>query len=500
MNKRFVSLWFNYLLTDWLTLRHKELQDVPFVLSASVHNRMIITAANPAANKQGVAIGMAVADAKAIVVNLQVINDKPGQAGKLLNALGKWCIRYSPLVAVDLPDGLILDVSGCTHLLGGEKQFLKEIINRLKSKGYDVTGAMADTVGAAWAVARFNNRQLIVPSNAQMEALLNLPPAALRLETLILDRLQKLGFRTIKSFISLSRSALRRRFGQGLLMRLDQALGNELEPLQLLQPVEPYTERLPCLEPIKTRPGIEIAIKVLLENLLVRLTAEGKGIRILLLKGYRVDGEIIQAQIGTNRPSNSISHLFKLFELKIELLKPKLGVELFTLEALKVEDIALKQENLWLPDSCKLDDNTLSNLLDTLANKIGDDKIRRYLPLERYWPEASIRLAKSLTDQTAIAWSEDKFRPPLLLPQPEKIEVMALLPDNPPIMFIYKGIRHIIRKSDNAERIEREWWLNEGAHRDYYVVEDQEGRRYWLFRSGHYADDDSKWFIHGFFA
>jgi protein ImuB len=500
MNKRFVSLWFRHLMTDWLVLKKPDLKDVPFVLAAPIRNRIIITAANALAEEQGVATGMAAADAKAIVPNIQVIDDIPGQADKLLHALGEWCIRYTPLIAIDLPDGLLLDVSGCTHLWDGERGYLKEIVTRLRSKGYDVRGAMADTVGTAWAVARFAKVKPIIEPGAQANALLNLPPAALRLEPLILERLHKLGFYTISKFMGLGRSALRRRFGDGFLLRLNQALGNEDEPLQLLCPVEAYTARLPCLEPIRTRVGIEIAINTLLENLCTRLAGEGKGIRTAVLKGYRVDGAIIQAQIGTNRASHNITHLFKLFELKIETLKPKLGIELFTLEAPKVEDVEPEQEALWMPEGCGLEDAGLAELLDRLANKIGADKIHRYLPEERYWPEQSIKPALSLKDKPTTAWRTDKPRPSLLLPRPEKIQVTALLPDNPPMFFIYKGVRHNIKKADDAERIERAWWMDEGQHRDYYVVEDQEGRRYWVFRSGHYSAEGAQWYLHGFFA
>lgn len=487
-------------MTDWLTFRRPELKEVPFVFAAPVRNRIIITAANLLAEKQGIVIGMAAADAKAIVPGLRVIDDIPGQPVKLLNALGEWCIRYTPLIAVDLPDGLLLDVSGCTHLLGGERGYLKEIITRLHSKGYDVRGAMTDTIGSAWAIARFGKVKPIIEPGEQTDALLNLPPVALRLEPLVLERLQKLGFYTIKSFIGTSRSALRRRFGDGFLLRIDQALGNTDEPLQLLQPVEPYSERLPCLEAIRTRPGIEIAIKTLLEKLCERLAGEGKGIRSAVLKGYRVDGEVISCTIGTNKASHNTTHLFKLFELKIESLKPKLGIELFTLEAPKVEDVEPEQELLWSPEGCGLENNSLAELLDRLANKIGAEKIHRYLPQERYWPEQSIRLARSLKDKPTTAWRKDRPRPSLLLPKPERIEVSALLPDNPPMLFIYKGVRHIIKKADDAERIEREWWLDEGQHRDYYVVEDEKGQRYWLFRSGHYAAEKAQWYIHGFFA
>ncbi|MCC8426428.1 DNA polymerase Y family protein [Mucilaginibacter sp. UR6-11] len=501
MNRRFVSLWFRHLTTDWLTLRRPELKDVPFVLVTPARGRVIITAANALAEAQGITAGMAAADAKAVIPDLQVIDDIPDQAARLLKALGEWCIRYSPLIAVDLPDGLLLEVTGCTHLWGTEKDYLKEIITRLISKGYDVRGAMADTIGAAWANAHYGRVKPIIAPGQQTNVLLNLPPAALRLDAIILDRLQKLGFYTIKSFVGLGRSVLRRRFGSDFLLRLDQALGTENEPLQLLRPAEPYTERLPCLEAIRTATGIEIAIKTLLEKLCHRLQGEGKGIRTAVLKGYRVDGQVIQAGIGTNRATHQVNHLFKLFELKISSIEPAMGIELFTLEAPKVEDAEPEQEILWSAESCGLENNSLAELLDRLANKVGANNIHRYLPQERYWPEQSIKPAPSLKDKPATVWRTDKPRPSLLLARPERIEVTAPLPDNPPMLFIYKGERHIIKRADDAERIEREWWLDEGPHRDYYVVEDEQGRRYWLFRSGHYlAEERPQWYLHGFFA
>ncbi len=501
MQKRFVSIWFRHLTTDWLTLRQPELKVVPFVFAAPERNRIVITAANALAEKQGITVGMAAADAKAIVPSLEVVDEIPGQANKLLKALGEWCIRYTPLIAIDLPDGLILDVSGCAHLWGGERAYLGTIIKVLRSKGYDARGAMADTVGTAWAVARFAKVKPIIEPGGQKDALLSLPPVALRLDPLILERLQKLGFYTIRSFIGIGRSILRRRFGQDFLVRLDQALGNEDEPLQLLQPIEPYHERLPCLEPIRTATGIEIAIRKLLENLCRRLESEGKGLRTAVLKCYRVDGEIVEASIGTNSASHHINHLFKLFELKIPTIEPALGIELFTLDAPKVEDVLPGQEVLWSPEGCGLDDVALAELLDKLANKVGASSIRRYLPQEHYWPERSIKPSRTLQEKRTTAWRTDRPRPSLLLPRPERIDVMVKLPDYPPNFFIYRGKKHNISKADGPERIEREWWLENGEHRDYYYVEDQEGRRYWLFRSGHYSEEESpQWFIHGFFA
>ncbi|ACU04603.1 Y-family DNA polymerase [Pedobacter heparinus] len=500
MQKRFVTLWFRHLLTDWLALRKPELKGVPFVFATPDHGRMVITATTIEAELQGINVGMVAADAKAIVPSLQVVDDIPGKDLKLLSLLGEWCIRYTPFVTVDLPDGLILDISGCTHLWGDERSYLKEVVTRLRSKGFDVRGAMADTVGTAWAIARFGKVKPIIEPGEQAEALLSLPPEALRLDNRITERLQKLGLRNIRSFIHMQRSALRRRFGQQLLLRLDQALGNEQELLQPLQPIEAYSERLPCLEPIRTAIGIEIAIKQLLEMLCLRLKQDGKGLRTAILKCYRIDGELEQVSIGTSSATYHISHLFKLFELKIATITPALGIELFVMEASKTEDVPLVQEGLWA-GSLGLEARAVTELIDRLAGKVGANAIHRYLPVAHYWPERSVKAVGTLQEKPQMSWKSDKPRPIWLLDKPERIEVTALIPDSPPMLFIYKSKVHQIRKADGPERIEREWWLENGEHRDYYSVEDAAGKRYWLFRSGHYSDDKShQWFIHGFFA
>jgi protein ImuB len=499
MPKRFVTIWFRYLRTDWFTLRQPLLRDKPLVLASPDHGRMVITAANSLAQAQGIDKGMVVADARALISSLQVVDDKPELSVKLLNRIAEWCIRYAPSVAVDPPDGIILDVSGCAHLWGGERPYLKDIITRLKSLGYDVRAAMADTVGTAWAIARFGKGSPIIESGAQTTALLSLPPAALRIENNIAERLQKLGLRQISQFIGMPRSALRRRFGRSFLKRLDQALGHEEEIIHPVHPVMVYQERLPCLEPIVTATGIEIALQRLLDTLCQRLQQEEKGLRAAVFKCYRVDGKIEMIEIGTHRASHNTRHLFKLFEQKISSIEPALGIELFILEAPKVEDASPVQENLWKKTS-GLDDPGLSELIDRLAGKLGINHIHRYVPDEHYWPERSVKLASSLDEKLTTEWKVDRPRPLQLLPVPEKIEVTAPIPDYPPMLFRYKNKLHKITKADGPERIEQEWWLQQGQHRDYYYVEDEEGHRYWLFRLGHYSDKTYQWFIHGFFA
>ena len=500
MQQRFVSICFRHLKTDWFIRRQSALKDIPFVLAAPDHGRMLITASNTAAENEGVYPGMVVADARAVISSLQVLDDIPGLSTKLLTGIGEWCIRFAPAVAIDEPNGLLLEVTGCAHLWGDEKDYLTDIYKRIRQFGYDIKIGIADTIGAAWAIARFGKGSPIVESGQQSKALLSLPATALRIEPAIAERLEKLGLRQVKDFIHLPRPSLRRRFGQVLLQRINQALGYEEEWITPLQTIEPYQERLPCQEPIVTATGIEIAIQRMLDVLCKRLQQEGKGLRIALLKGYRVDGKVVSIEIGTNRPSSNTKHLFKLFEIKIDSIEPALGIELFTMNALKVEDVTVTQEKLWEQHG-GLDDIELSELLDRIEGKMGSNHIHRYVPAEHYWPERSFKLAVSLNEKTSTPWKMDRPRPLQMLFKPQAIEVTAPIPDYPPMLFRYKGTLHKIIKADGPERIEQEWWLQDGEHRDYYVVEDEEGKRYWLFRSGHYdAAKNWQWFIHGFFA
>jgi len=499
MSRRFVSIWFPHLSTDWKIRRQPKLEGIPFIFAAPEQGRMIIKAASRTAQDRGVHVGMVVADCRAILPTLEVFDNIPGLEQKLLTALGEWCIRYTPIVATDGLDGLILDVSGCTHLWGGELPYLKDILSKLIGFGYDARGAMADTIGAAWAISRFGKVMPIIKPGGQLDALLPLPPAALRLDQPIIERLEKLGLYQIRNFISMPPSSLRRRFGQQLLTRISQALGSEAEPITCIAPVQPYQERLPCLEPIRTAIGIEIALKKLLEALCKRLRDEGKGLRRCMFKGYRIDGNIQQIDIGTNRPSRSTEHLFKLFEIKISTLEPDLGFELFLMEAPVVEYMTIEQEKLW--DTGNEESNKeIAELLDRMAGKLGGNTIHRYLPTEHYWPERSAKPALTITEQTETPWRTDMPRPVHILPQPELIDVTVPMPDYPPMQFHYKGKLHRVSKADGPERIEQEWWLQNGQYRDYYCVEDEEGGRYWLFRSGHYKGRTPEWYIHGFFA
>lgn len=500
MQKRFVAVWFPYLKTDWFVRKHPVRKGTAFVVTAPHHGRLVVEESNRLAQAQGIYSGTVVADARALYPLLQAVDDRPGLAQKLLTNLAHWALRYTPVAAADLPSGLLLDATGCAHLWGGEAAYLRHIALRLRSIGYTVKIAMAGTVGAAWALSRFGANGSVVPSGEQSTAVANLPPASLRLDGNTVERLHKLGLTAVGSFANMPRQSLRRRFGPVVLQRLDQALGIEDEFITPVVPVEPYQERLPCTEPIATAAGIRMGAERLLDAMCNRLRAEGTGLRVAVLRCFRVDGKTESATVTTHRPSNNAAHLMKLFELRLGEIEPALGIEMFALEASRVEPIAATSAKLW-EGGAGLEGEALWQLLDRINGKFGEGRVVRYVPNERWWPERCLKPAQSLEEQPTTEWRTDKPRPVRLLQPPERIEVAAPVPDYPPMHFRHKGVLHKIIRADGPERIEQEWWTQEGEHRDYYRVEDDKGCRYWLFRAGHNkADKPHQWFLHGYFG
>ncbi|OMP80119.1 DNA polymerase Y family protein [[Flexibacter] sp. ATCC 35208] len=496
MDSRYLVLWFRHLLPDWYMRKHGA-RKRPIAFARSERGRQVIMAASRLAETLGVQQGMAAADARAIISELEIIPYEQGQESTILRAIAEWCIRYSPTVSIDLPDGLIVDATGCAHLWGGEQNYLKDIVMKFNAFGYDVRGAMAGTIGTAWAVSRYYREKVIIASGDELQTITTLPPAALRLEDTLLSQLQKLGFLQIKSFISMPSSVLKRRFGMPLLLRIGQALGMEREDIFPIRIAAEYEQRLPCLEPIKTATAITIAIKRLLEEICKRLEGESKGLRSAVLLCYRIDNQMVQVSIGTNRASCNPEHLLQLFELKIAAIAPGAGIELFALKVPLVEPLHSPQEKLWATAD---NSNSVAQLLDRITGKLGSSSVERFQPAEHYWPEVSIQRIACLDENTFSPKQVNQRRPVILLWEPVPIQVTAPIPDYPPMLFQYNNERYTIKAADGPERIEREWWINGGLHRDYYVVEDNKGGRFWIFRLGHYDQGQSQWFLHGFFA
>lgn len=497
MPKRYMCIWLPFFGTDRAEKEQPERRKAPFVLTLAQNGRIKIQAANRPALQEGLSCGMVFADAQAILPQLESSTYDSILLSQTLKALGEWCIRFAPIVDLQTPDGIVLDISGCAHLWGGEEKYGNNIIDRLDQGGYQAQAAIADTIGAAWAVARHTQRLSIVPTTQQAQALSGLPPSALRISQQIQQRLHKLGFRYIEEFMLIPKSTLRRRFGDELITRLEQALGTQPEHITSIEPIPIYQERLSCLEPISTNTGIQIALERLLSALCDRLKNEEKGLRQGVFRGYRIDGNLQSIHIGTGRASCNPSHLFKLFDLKIPEIEPALGIELFVLEATLVENSILPQEGLWLTKGGQPE---IAELLDNIAAKLGPQRIHRFLPSAHHWPERAIEPTVSLDMQPQSNWPNHTLRPLHLLTQPEPIEVMVPLPDYPPALFRHRKKVYKLVKADGPERIEQEWWISNEQPRDYYRVEDEKGARYWLFRSGYYGQGDPKWFLHGYFT
>jgi protein ImuB len=484
-------------------------EGAPLVLVATIGNRPLVTAVDAAAERMGIFPGQALADARALHPALAVAPADPAGDAAALARLAAWCGRFSPWTAPQGGDGVSLDITGCAHLQGGEQSLAAELVERLARQGIAGRAAIADTAGAAWAMARCGAGPVgVVPPEAMRAALAPLPVLGLRLDPGLVAALERLGLRRIGDLYPLPRAALAARFGQKLTQRLDQALGAAAEPLSPLPPLPHRWTRRRFAEPIGTAEAIIATTGALIEALCGHLAAEGLGLRRLVLRLYRVDGTQAQAAIGTARPSRDIRHLRRLLEEKLAAVDPGLGIEDLLLEAPVTEPLAAAQISFkGLQRALENQDETeLSRLVDRLANRLGPEAVFAIRPQGSHVPERAMIRAPvfAAASGTTEPWDPRRQRPIRLLPRPEPIEAVAPIPDDPPILFRWRRRPHQVRRADGPERILGEWWRSaaEAAElRDYYRVEDEEGRRFWLYRLGLYRPEaPPRWFLHGLFA
>ncbi len=485
---------------------------------------------------------MRLADARTLLPDLLTTPAEPAADRRLLETLANWCDRYTPWVALDPlgaaiaeenaeacsaggfggDAGLLLDVTGCAHLFGtdeaGERALLADLVERLSRHDFTCRAALADTAGAAWALARYAERQadLFCPRNGQRDALAKLPVEGLRLDAPILETFLKLGLRRIGDLYALPRAPLARRFGDQPFTRLDQALGARDESIEPRRLAPAFRTRLAFVEPISRSEDIAAATSRLLAALCRQFEQTGMGARRLELSLFRVDGSVDRTAIGTSRPNRDNPKLMKLFEEKLGELDPGFGVELMILSAPEVEVWSGTQDAL--PDVERAatfalveEDNTI-DLADRLATRLGAENVMRLLPRDSHLPER-VQVTAPIATKPAVAgaWARvaaiKGARPTRLLQRPEPVNVTAVVPDDPPSVFHWRQHAHRIVRSEGPERMTNEWWRPRpgGAPvaanttppvRDYYRVEDDDGGRFWLFRDGPY--NTAKWFLHGF--
>ncbi len=466
---------------------------------------MVIAAACATAQAMGLQAGTPLAHAQAMVPDLTVVDAAPLADLRALERLAAWLLRLSPLTASDPPDGIWIDVTGCAHLHGGEALLLGLLVEQLARQGLTGRVAMADTPGAAHALARFCASPIvIVAAGAAADAVAPLPVAALRLDAEVVSGLRRLGFDLVGQLAATPRGPLARRFGSGVLLRLDQALGRVTEPIRPVLPPETISVRRRFVEPLSTAEAFTAVILVLIEEACVLLERRAEGARQIDLMFERVDATVQVIRIGTARPVRDIARLSRLLHERIEEVDPGPGVEAMRLALPLVEPLRYGQQTSGLAADGTAEPD-LSELVDRLVNRLGLGKVYRLVLTESDVPERSQFPVPVYAPATTAVLISPWPRPVRLLDPPEPIDALAMVPDHPPRAFTWRKVRHRVARADGPERIHGEWWRRSSelvSIRDYWTVENDEGRRFWLFRRGDGIDLETgglSWFLHGFF-
>lgn len=505
---RVVSLF----LPTWSTDRVRRIlgdaappPDTPLILVGRDGRRRVVLAADAAARRVGLRVGMPAIKAQALVLGLVIMEADPAADAAALERLALWALqRYAPIAAADPPDGLVIDVTGATHLHGGEEAMLSEMIARLGPAGFTAHAAIADHWGAAHALARYRARpSIVVPPGEDTAAIAPLSIAALRLPCDMVDALHRLGFDRITDLLTKPRAPLALRFGPDLGRRLDQATGQVNEPIDPVRPLDLIEIRRSFAEPIGAADTIARYIGKLVTQLCAALEAKGLGAKRLDLLLHRVDNRLQAIRIGTALPVRDVKRLTRLLCDKIETVDPGFGIEIMSLTATLAEPLAPKQVISSLTEAPEVD---VTDLIDILANRVGEQRLYRFAPVASDVPERSVARVAPTAPDTGAGWPDHWPRPSRLLPHPEPIETVALLPDHPPVTFTWRGVRRRVKRADGPERVFGEWWKRQAeliAVRDYFQVEDEAGERFWIYRAGDGEHEDTgshRWFLHGIFG
>ncbi len=517
---RIVSVW----LPRWPILRILAAQtanpsdkpvdpDEPFVLAIAAGGGPRIAALNDAAEAAGLAVGEPLADARAKTGMLQVRPVDPAADDAALRRLTLWATRYTPTASAwgeeNGADGFFLDVEGAAHLFGGEERLIADLHSRLKYFGLPARLAVADTPGTAWALSRFHPAPLtVLPPGEEAEALAGLPIEALRLSPEISATLRRLGFKSVGALLDKPRAPFAARFPAALLRRIDQALGRLDEPLVPIVAPPVYHCLRYLIEPILTQEAVVALAGRLMQTLVHVLVRDDVGARALRLSLYRVDGAAETIDIGLTLPTRDVAHVTRLVDLKLEALAATqdagFGFEALGLAVTRAEPLHARQTELAAFAGKDDRSQNCAALIDKLRQRLGPASVRRFEPVASHIPERA-EVQPPVVGELAASWpAPEQTRPLLLLPQAEPTEVTALIPEGPPRRFCWRGVTYEVAETQGPERIASEWWRHRQPEptRDYYLVEDADGRRFWLFREGLYGREtaSARWFVHGLFA
>ncbi|CUH49745.1 DUF6504 family protein [Ruegeria atlantica] len=547
--RRILSLWFPRLGAERLIRAARGLHVGPLAVVAEQSNMQVITSLNAEAQAAGLRVAQPVRDAHAMCAALITRHRNAPAEAAFLTALRRWAGKFSPWVAEEIPDGLIVDLSGCTHLFGGEEALLSVIETDCADMGLSVQMGIADTLGAAWALARYAGQEATSDRNGDAisqearatraragkrrhwtkggaapqvmaqgggariaapgqsyGALSPLPIAALRLEDQVVAQLNRLGLRRIGDLLGQPRASLARRFGRGLVMRLDQAMGSAPEPVSPARPPHHFAVRMTLPNPIGLIEDVMAAIDRVLPTLCTKLEEKARGVRTLRLEAHRADQAAEIIEVGLARPTYDKHRIRPLLEMKIDKIDAGYGIDMLRLEAIQTEPIHARtvagHAEARRVARARLEGNTaVDDLIGKLGARVGLDVITRQHPAASHIPEKTAQTLAAAWSEPARDWPAPSRPRPLQMWQPEP--VMAAEAPDVPAAFRWRGRDWQLAQATGPERIAPEWWLDDpnwrSGVRDYWVVVTEQGERLWLFY-GHGGTMSAGWFCQGQFG
>jgi protein ImuB len=489
------------------------------IVVAKQNNALQIFALDDAAARLGLEVGLPLANARAICPQLRVFDADEVSDARTLNDIAEWCDRFTPLVALDSPHGLFLDITGCAHLFGGEAAMMRLMCDVLSAQGFAVSAAIAGTSVCARTMTRHVHGR-IVRDGEEAEAVEPLPVSALGADEAITRGLRRAGLKTIGDVACRARHEITARFGAGFTTLLEHALGQGDAPISPRKPLPDYIVEKRFADPVTTETVISATLSRLAAMLVVAMAQQGKGARRLEARFFRTDGAVRTIIVDTGQPVTRAEVIDRLFRERLDALSdpldPGFGFDLIRLSASRTEIVVQQQRDL---DANVHDNDELAALIDRIAARIGGRRVVVHLPQDTHIPERAVLAAPAqhrLTAATQAVWparveGEPPLRPLRLFERPEQIKVIAQVPDGPPARFVWRRATHAVVRAEGPERVAMEWWRPQGEMltRDYFRVEDEAGLRFWLYRDGLYdreiEQEDGKavqpnWFMHGLFA
>ncbi len=485
--------------------------DKPLVVSIKNDSALRIYATDRRAARLGLKTGMPLADARAMIPVLEVIEADIAADRALLAKIADWCDRFTPLVALDAPHGLFLDVTGVEHLFGGEAAFCETVRARIAVQGFAVQCALAGTSAAARALAHYAPGTIAAPGTED-EAIANLPVAALQLDGAIAHGLRRAGLKTIGQVAARTRGELTARFGKAMVARLDHALGRTEEPVSPLRPLPDFMAEHRFAEPVMTQDVILASLQNLAETLGEVLERHGQGAREMMAVFFRADGAVRRLGVQTGAPTREAAIITRLFRERLDSLADPLDAG-FGFDLIRLEASCAERQAEEAPDFAAgaQAEKEIAFLVDRLAARFGAQRVLRFRQQDTHIPEAAaVTVPAQYAAPSKTSWQMQRAsdaaprRPMRLLAKPEPVEAMAEIPDGTPMRFRWRHVLHTIAHAEGPERIAMEWWRHQEPRltRDYFRVEDSEGRRFWLYRDGLYGREIAapRWYVHGVFA